>query len=250
MRHRFTALAIVALAMSAATTWLSAQKTAPEPIARPAFSGAWILVDANAGGGKIADLVEVVPAGGSEIKGTGATDGAGTGVTGGRGGFVPGVSDPGNGHIPVNWSALGDNLPKTKPKRLSASEALRHELLTPPEELTISLSGDRVIIGDGIGSPFTYVINNKTEVHQMVNGSVKTKTSWAGNTLRQEIDAGRNADFGRMFELSDDGATMRVSVGPKASASDWSFSVRPSGSGDERAMDPRRSLYRRKTGDR
>lgn len=233
-----------ALAIGAVTTVCAAQ--APSAPSRPALSGAWVLVDANAGGGKIADLVEVVPAGGSPITGTGATDGAGTGGPGGRGGFVPGVSDPGNGRIPVNWAFLGDNLPKTKPKRLSASEALRHELLTPPEELTISLGVDRVVIGDGIGAPVTYLINNKTESHQMVNGSVKTKTYWAGAVLRQDIDAGRNADFGRMFELSDDGATMRVSVGPKASASDWSFTMRPTGSGDARAMDPRRSLYRRK----
>ena len=246
MIRRRAVVRCVALALGAATTVLASQ--APPPSPRPALSGAWILVDANAGGGKIADLVAVVPGGGSPINGTGATDGAGTGGPGGRGGFVPGVSDPGNGHIPVNWAMLGDKLPKTKPKRLSASEALRHELLTPPEELTISLGADRVIIGDGIGAPVTFVINDKTESHQMVNGSVKTKTYWAGAVLRQDIDAGRNADFGRMFELSDDGATLRVSVGPKASASDWSFTARPTGSGDARAMDPRRSLYRRKVG--
>lgn len=231
---------VVAVGVSAATT----QAT---NVARPALSGAWVLTDAFAGGGKIADQVEVVQGAGFERPGTGATDGAGTGVTGGRGGFTPAKPEPPLGHLPVGFSDVGERLSSLKPKRLSASEALRQELLTPPEELSLSLTNDVVIIGDGIGAAVSYKINGKSESHQLVNGSVSTKTRWDGNVLRQEIDGGRNSDFIRLFELSDDGQTLRVSMGPKSSASDWSVGISPSGSGaTDRASAPRRSLYRRK----
>lgn len=219
------------------------QTAAPE--LRPALSGAWTLIDANAGGGKVVDQVEVVPGGGSPGSGTGATDGAGSGVTGGRGGFVPGASDPGLGHLPVGWSGAGNKLPEIKPKRLSASEALRKELLTPPEELTISLTKDAVVIGDGIGAAVSYKMDGKSESHQLVNGSVKTKTHWIGSALRQDIDAGRNADLGRIFELLENGQ-LRVTFGPASSLSDWTIGARPRGTQSAPTVDARRALYARK----
>jgi hypothetical protein len=71
------------------------------------------------------------------------------------------------------------------------------------------------------------MINGKTEVHQLTNGSVKTKTTWAGLKLRQEIDGGRKLKLIRVFELNPDDGTLHISVG--------------SSSGN-----PRRSLYKRK----
>ena len=244
MRVRLV-MPVIAMASALHGAVIAAPQSKTEPVARPALSGQWILTDANAGGGKIADQVEIVA--GAAIVGAGATDGAGTGGPGGRGGFIPAVTDMGNGRIPMGWS-IGDVLPGTKPKRLSAAEALKKELTTPPEELTLTLGVDTITIGDGIGAPVLFKINGKSESHQLVNGSVKTKTFRVGQTLRQDIDAGRNADFARTFELSDDGQTMRVSVGSQASASDWQFGTGATGTGaPDRNAAPRRSLYRRVT---
>jgi len=207
----------------------AAQAPAKTEVAHPALSGLWVLADANPGGGKAADQVEVVPMGGAPRPGTGATDGAGSGSSGGRGGFVPGsaAGDSGGGTVVGGvFQDWGNRLPSTKPKRLKASEALRKELLTPPEEFSIDLSAAAVVIDTG-GGPVTYKFNGKSEGHQLTNGSVKTKTSWDGLLLRQIIDGGRDVKLTRVFELGLDGQ-LRVTVGATGAA------------------EPRRSVYKRK----
>jgi hypothetical protein len=225
------------------TAFVDAQRA---DVARPAISGTWQISDANAGGEKVADQVEVVPAGGAPTGGTGATDGAGSGVTGGRGGFVPGAADPGqSGRIPMLGLAdWGSRLPSTKPKRLSPAEALRKEISTPAEELLISLAADSVTIGDGISPSIQYKTNAKTEGHQLVNGSVKTKTMWEGGVLRQDIDGGRDFAVRRVFELLDSGQ-LRVTFAPQSS---WKLGASLAGVGGPAmpVSNVRHTLYKRK----
>jgi len=215
-----------ALVTVGALARLAAQAPANPTASHPALSGVWILSDANPGGGKAERQVENVPMGGGPRPGTGASDGAGSGVGGGRGGFTP-AGGIGDGVINKVWTDPGDKMPQTKPKRLSASEAMRKELLTPPEEFSIDLSAASVVIDNKLSGPSTYRINGKTEAHRLTNGSVKIKTIWAGPMLRQDIDGGRNLKLIRTFELNADEGTLRVSVGPPAG-------------------DVRRSLYKRK----
>jgi hypothetical protein len=234
--------------ITAAGSTIAAQKPAPAPVAHPALSGFWVLSDANPGGGKAAEQVEVVPMGGAPRPGTGATDGAGTGVTGGRGGFVPGGSgaSPGDGTVHGGFTDWGNRLPSTKPKRLSAAEALRKEVLTPPESLSIELSRDAVVITDAAIGPVKYKINGKSEAHQLTNGSVKTKTSWDGPLLRQVIDAGRGSKLARVFELTEDGL-LRITVG-ETGALPMQFAVVPEGQGHLKPIsnETRKSIYKRK----
>ena len=231
----------------AAGVWLtaSAQKPKPAVVERPAFSGDWVLTDAAALGGKVVERFEAVPGDGPSRPGTGATDGAGTGGPGGRGGFVPGVAEPPpNGHIPVNYTSWGDKVGSIKPKRLSASEALFMELMTPPEEFLIRPASDSVTIGTGIGVALTYKINNKTESHQLTNGSVSTKTLWSGNALRQEIDGGRNLKVVRLFQLSVEGEALLVTVGSPSLVKDPH--TRAAASGGTSSVEPRQTVYSRK----
>jgi hypothetical protein len=207
--------------------------------AHPALSGVWILSNADPGGGEAPTQVEAVPMGGAPRPGSGATDGAGSGTTGGLGGFTR----PAGGG--ANWADWGDKLPSTKPKRLSASEALERELTTPPEELHISLAPSTVVIDDGLAGPVTYRINRKTEAHQFINGSVKTKTFWDGPILRQEIDAGRNLKLVRTLELADDGR-MHIAVG-RSGNMPVKFAVVARGQDEfTPSADPRQSIYKRR----
>jgi hypothetical protein len=224
------------------------QVPAKAGIAHPALSGLWALADANPGGGKAAEQVEVVPMGGAPRPGTGATDGAGSGTPGGRGGFVPGTAagdSAGGGVVQGVFTDWGNRLPSTKPKRLKASEALRKELITPPEEFSIDLSASTVVIDAGAG-PVTYKINGKSEAHQFANGSVKTKTLWDGPVLRQVIDGGRDVRLVRVFELGLDGQ-LHVAVG-EMGAMPAKFGVAPMGEGNLKStpVEPRRSIYKRK----
>jgi hypothetical protein len=232
----------------AAGVWLGAapQKKAPATVERPAFSGLWELTDAAAVGGKITEHFEAVPGDGPTRPGTGATDGAGTGGPGARGGFVPpgATEPPANGHVPINYTSWGDKVGSIKPKRLSASEALFMELMTPPEEFVIGLSSDTVAIGTGIGAAITYAINNKTESHQLTNGSITTKTLWSGAALRQEIDGGRNLKLVRLFQLSIEGDALSVTVGSPSLVKDPHTRAAADGKGS--TVEPRRTIYARK----
>jgi hypothetical protein len=241
------AAALVIFSVSA-TALGAARAPGQAPVTHPALSGAWVLADANPGGGKAAEQVEVIPMGGAPRPGTGASDGAGSGTSGGRGGFVPGTAAGSSADGSVVQGVLtdwGNRLPSTKPKRLKASEALRKELITPPEEFVIDLSVPRVTIDTGAG-PVTYKINGKSEAHQLANGSVKTKTSWDGPLLRQVIDGGRDVRLTRVFELGLDGQ-LHVTVG-EMGAMPAKFSAVPAGQekGKDTPAEPRRSIYKRK----
>lgn len=242
----------VALGTASAIVIAAVQNPAPAPVVHPALSGVWVLSDADPGGGKAPDQVEVVPMGGAPRPGTGATDGAGSGTPGGRGGFVPGSTgstgstNGGGGAVHGGFTDWGNKLPSTKPKRLTSAEALRKETFTPPEELSIELSIDSVVIDDGMSGPVKYRINGKTESHQFTNGSVKTKTSWDGPLLRQVIDIGEGSKLARVFELGADDGLLHVTVG-ETGALPMRFGVVPAGQETKPAStETRKSVYKRK----
>ena len=79
--------------------------------------------------------------------------------------------------------------PKDKGRKLTAEERLLLELTTPPSTLVVKATPDAVTVTRE-GRTDVYKTNGAEEKHKLINGSIKTKTSWVDNMLRQELTAG------------------------------------------------------------
>ena len=79
--------------------------------------------------------------------------------------------------------------PKDRGRKLTTEERLLLELTTPPSTLVVTATSDAVTMTRE-GRTDVYKTNGAEEKHKLINGSVKTKTSWVNQTLRQELTAG------------------------------------------------------------
>jgi len=156
----------------------------------PALSGTWTLnFEASSAS---SDVVKTAPTPpppdppGRPVGPGGATDGASSP----RG---PQFNDPSK-----TGSLLPPNLgtpstppaaPKDKGRKLTTEERLMLELTTPPSTLVVKATKDAVTMTRE-GRTDVYKTNGAEEKHKLINGSIKTKTSWVDNMLRQELTAG------------------------------------------------------------
>lgn len=173
-----------------------------EAQAIPALSGTWSLnFEASSAASDVVKTAPTPPppdAPGRPVGPGGATDGASSP----RG---PQFSDP-----TKTGSLLPPNLgtpstppaaPKDKGRKLTTEEKLLLELTTPPSTLVVKTTPDAVTVTRE-GRTDVYKTNGAEEKHKLINGSVKTKTSWVNQTLRQELTAG-DLKLVRTLELDE-----------------------------------------------
>lgn len=166
----------------------------------PALSGTWSLnFEASSAA---SDVVKTAPAPpppdapGRPVGPGGATDGASSP----RGPLFTDPTKTGS-LLPPNLGPSTPAAPKDKGRKLTTEERLMLELTTPPSTLVVSATKDAVTIKRE-GRTDVYQTNGAEEKHKLINGSVKTKTTWVNQTLRQELTTG-DLKLVRTLELDE-----------------------------------------------
>ena len=82
--------------------------------------------------------------------------------------------------------------------------ALMQDFMTPASHWVIAGGdGGLVIFTDVEGRTSRYLPNDKREKHQLLTGTIETKTKWSGRDLQQEIVLGDGVKAERSFSLDD-----------------------------------------------
>ena len=192
-------LTIVAIAAVAGAHAGRAQTATP---ALPDLSGTWTLnFEASSASSDVQKTAPTPPPPDPPARPVGpggATDGAS-----GRG---PLFTDP-----TKTGSLLPPNLgtpsgppqpPKDKGRALTSEEKLLLELTTPPSTLVVTATADAITVVRE-GRKDVYKTDGNEEKHKLINGTVKTKTYWVNQTLRQELMVG-DLKLARTLELDAD----------------------------------------------
>ena len=155
---------------------------ADQPVAPAGLAGAWSIDKTlSTAPGSVAmpdDDMDEVGAGGGRGPGGGGFGGMGGGRRGGMGG---GRGGTGGG----TRRREGD---------MVARRALLEELMALPSKFTIAQDGDKVVFIEPDGVVRTYVADDKTEKHQLQNGTIETKSRWDGDALEMELKPSRRPD--------------------------------------------------------
>lgn len=181
------ALAAIAAALVLSPVPLAATDQ-PAP-ARPVLSGAWSIDKAlSTAPGSVA-----MPDDGGGGPGPGGRQGPGGGFGGmgggRRGGMGGGMGGPGGGGM------------RRREGDMAARRALMEELMALPPKFTIAQDGDKVVFIEPDGVVRTYLANGKTEKHQLVNGTIETKSRWDGAALEMELKPSGGLTIVRRYEV-------------------------------------------------
>jgi hypothetical protein len=130
------------------------------------------------------------PGGGMPGGGGGGRVGGGIGGGGGRGG------------------GFGGQRPSSDD--MERQRALMQEVVQLPSRFTVTQDGNKVVFVEPDGVSRTYLVNGKTEKHQLTNGTIETRSSWDGEQLRMEISAGDRAKIVRIFGLRSEPRRLEV----------------------------------------
>jgi hypothetical protein len=123
----------------------------------------------------------------------GGRRGRGIGIGGGGFGGRPGG---GRGNGPEGQD------PAEARKEAERRAALVQELLTPTTSWRIGRdAGETIALTNADGRTVRYNPNNKTEKHQMTNGTIETKSRWDHGELRQEISLSGGLNIIRTFSM-------------------------------------------------
>lgn len=125
--------------------------------------------------------------------------GRGGGFGGGMGGGRRGGGGPPDGGRPSKDD-------------MEARQALMQEIMTLPPRVTITQDGDKVVFIEPDGVVRTYVASGQAEKHQLTNGTIETKTSWDGPSLKMEIKVGPRGVLVRTFSVRDDPRRLEVAT--------------------------------------
>ena len=148
--------------------------------------------------------------GGPDGRGPGG-GGGGRGPGGGGFGGGFGGGGRGGGGGPRGGGPPGGERPSAE--QLEANQALMGEVMQLPVRFTIIQEGDKIVITEPDGVVRTYLANGKAEKHQLTSGTVETKTSWDGPSLKMQIAVGARVKIERWFTLRDDPRRLEVSTG-------------------------------------
>jgi hypothetical protein len=127
------------------------------------------------------------------------TDGPGPGGGGRRRGGGPGGGFPGGMGGGGGRGAPGGLQRREEDK--AARRALLEELIALPPKFTIAQDGDKVVFIEPDGVVRTFVVNDRTEKHQLQNGTVETKSRWEGNALEMELESPGGLTLTRRYEV-------------------------------------------------
>jgi hypothetical protein len=117
-------------------------------------------------------------------------DQIGRGVYGRRGAFGPGGRGgrgPGDGRL--------------RETDLAARRGLIEELLAMPASITIAQDGDRLSLVEADGIARIYYANGRTERHQLLNGTIETRSRWDDGTLVMELKPRGGPTITRRYRL-------------------------------------------------
>jgi hypothetical protein len=182
MRLPSLALAAIAIAASAAAATAAAApaQSAPAVTERRALVGSWSLNRERSGVTPSPDFTS--RRGGRR---GGAPGGFGGGFGGNRGGATP--------------TADGRAAARAEADRVAA---VVQELITPTPRWDISIDrGETLAFTSDDGRTARYTPDNKNEKHQLINGTVQTKSRWVRSEFRQEIAASETAIMTRTFAV-------------------------------------------------
>ncbi len=87
------------------------------------------------------------------------------------------------------------------------------EVMQLPVRFTLIQESDKIVITEPDGVVRSYVANGKAEKHQLTSGTVETKTTWDGPSLKMQIAVGERVKVERRFTLRDDPRRLEVSTG-------------------------------------
>jgi hypothetical protein len=77
--------------------------------------------------------------------------------------------------------------PPLSPEDIEARKRLMREVMEMPKRLSIEQDGDRLVFTEPGGIVRIYLANNRAEKHQLVNGTIETRTRWEGDALLMEV---------------------------------------------------------------
>jgi hypothetical protein len=181
-------------AFAAAALLTSAALVAHEDAAtRPMLSGAWsidkTLSTAPGSVGMPDDGTDGPgPGGGGRRRGGGPGGGA-------MGGFPGGMGGGGGG------GRGGPGGIRGREEDRAARRALVEELIALPPKFTIAQDGDKVVFIEPDGVVRTFVVNDKSEKHQLQNGTIETKSRWDANALEMELKSPGGLILTRRYEV-------------------------------------------------
>jgi hypothetical protein len=100
-----------------------------------------------------------------------------------------------------------------------ARRALLEELIALPPKFTIAQDGDKVVFIEPDGVVRTFVVNDRTEKHQLQHGTIETKSRWDGNALEMELTSTGGLTLTRRYEVRGTPRQLEVTTtasrGPK-----------------------------------
>ena len=175
----------------------------PPKISHPGISGAWAinksLGSAPGSGGMPED-------GGHGGRGGPGGGGHGGGMGGGGGmGRRGGMGGMGGG---PRGGQDGDK----RREDMAARRALMQELLELPPRVTIAQDGDKLAFIEPDGVVRTYVANDKSEKHQLQNGTIETKSKWDGDALVMELKTSGGMTITRRWAVRGEPRQLEVTT--------------------------------------
>jgi hypothetical protein len=164
---------------------------------RPDFSGTWTLNKS------LSTPAGSVPTPDADPDQEPDTDQIGRGVYGRRGAFGSGGRGGRGGR------GAGDFRQREADR--AARHALMQELMAMPASLTIAQDGDRLAFTDGDGILRVYVADNGEERHQLLNGTIETRSRWDDDVLVMELKPRDGVTVTRRYSLRP-GAPARLEI--------------------------------------
>jgi hypothetical protein len=189
-----SALHLPALAIASALIAAPASLDAGDA-GRPDLSGTWTLNKA------LSTPAGSVPTPDADPGDEPDTDQIGRGVYGRRGAFGSGGRGGGRG---------GGDLRRREADR-AARHALMQELTAMPASLAIAQDGDRLAVTEADGVRRVYVADNGVEKHQLLNGTIETRSRWDDGVLVMELKPRDGPTLTRRYSLRP-GAPARLEV--------------------------------------
>jgi hypothetical protein len=102
---------------------------------------------------------------------------------------------------------------------MAARRALMEELMQLPPKFTIAQDGDKVVFIEPDGVVRSYVANDKTEKHQLQNGTIETKSKWEADALVMDLKADNGPTITRRYAVKGDPRRLEITTtfdgGPK-----------------------------------
>lgn len=90
-------------------------------------------------------------------------------------------------------------------EEMEKMRALMQDFMTPTVRwVIVGGDGDLVVFTDADGRTTRYAANDKKEKHQLLAGTIETKTKWLGGELHQEVVLRDGVKATRTFAVEED----------------------------------------------